>query len=208
VTVGGLVVVVGESDITLDDGTGRARLVLLGDAAPSLELLSIGDAIGATGTVEPGAAEPTITVRQAADLVRLGDLGEALPLGPSEVVATKAPSLVAQGGSEGAADGDPPGVPGGLAASHLAAPGASGIPLPVMIAIGSLAGLALLVAAVTLASNPRRRRSRRQTAGGPDRPAGPPGEAEQVKIAAEIPATAGLPTVPSGTPPDSVPPTA
>ncbi len=78
VRVGGLVVTVDATSLALDDGTGTARLELAGDARPLLSLLSPGDAIGAAGIVQTGS--PTrIRVAEAADLVRLGDLGEAVP---------------------------------------------------------------------------------------------------------------------------------
>ena len=84
VRVGGLVVTVDDEGLVLDDGTGTVRLELVGDARSLLPLLGPGDAIGAAGVVEAGTP-PIVRVTDPASLVRLGDLGEALPLG-EEVV--------------------------------------------------------------------------------------------------------------------------
>jgi len=64
VRVGGLVVAVDSTGLAFDDGTGTARLELAGDARPLLSLLSLGDAIGAAGIVQPGAP-PRIRVAAA-----------------------------------------------------------------------------------------------------------------------------------------------
>jgi hypothetical protein len=79
VRVGGLVVTVDTGGLVLDDGTGSARVDLAGDARSLLPLLGPGDAVGAAGIVSAGTP-PTVTVTDPAGLVRLGDLGEALPL--------------------------------------------------------------------------------------------------------------------------------
>jgi hypothetical protein len=79
VRVGGLVAMVDTAGLVLDDGTGRARLDLVGEARSLLPLIGPGDAIGATGLVRAGTP-PTIQVTDPAALVRLGDLGEALPI--------------------------------------------------------------------------------------------------------------------------------
>ena len=79
VRVGGLVALVDTAGLVLDDGTGRARLDLVGEARSLLPLIGPGDAIGATGLVRAGTP-PTIQVTDPAALVRLGDLGEALPI--------------------------------------------------------------------------------------------------------------------------------
>ena len=84
VLVGGLVVAVDADGFVLDDGTGTARVQVVGEARTLLPLLGPGDAIGATGTVAAGTP-PTVRVTDPAALVRLGDLGEPLPLG-EEVV--------------------------------------------------------------------------------------------------------------------------
>jgi hypothetical protein len=86
VRVGGLVVAVDATGLVLDDGTGSARLDLAGDARSLLALLGPGDAVGAAGVVQAGTP-PAIRVTDAADLVRLGDLGEALPLSDEVVPA-------------------------------------------------------------------------------------------------------------------------
>ena len=79
VRVGGLVATVDTTGLVLDDGTGSARLDLVGEARSLLPLIGPGDAIGATGLVRAGTP-PTIRVTDPAALVRLGDLGEALPI--------------------------------------------------------------------------------------------------------------------------------
>jgi hypothetical protein len=86
VRVGGLVVAVDAMGLVLDDGTGSARLDLVGDARALLPLIGPGDAIGAVGVVQAGTP-PTIRVTDAADLVRLGELGEELPLSDEVVPA-------------------------------------------------------------------------------------------------------------------------
>ena len=84
VAVGGLVVAVDETGLVLDDGTGAARVEVAGEAGALLPLLGPGDAIGATGTVAAGSP-PIVRVTDPGNLVRLGDLGEALPLGEEAV---------------------------------------------------------------------------------------------------------------------------
>ncbi len=92
VSVGGLVTGVDAAGITLDDGTGSGRLVLEGEAAAFVPLLSTGDAIGATGTLEVGPDGAEIRVADASAVARLGDLGEALPVAePGEVDAGDLP---------------------------------------------------------------------------------------------------------------------
>jgi hypothetical protein len=86
VRVGGLVVAVDATGLVLDDGTGSVRLDLAGAARSLLPLLGPGDAIGAAGVVQ-GGMPSAIRVTDAADLVRLGDLGEALPLSDEVVPA-------------------------------------------------------------------------------------------------------------------------
>ena len=86
VRVGGLIVAVDATGLVLDDGTGSARLDLVGDARALLPLIGPGDAIGAVSVVQAGTP-PTIRVTDAADLVRLGELGEELPLSDEVVPA-------------------------------------------------------------------------------------------------------------------------
>ena len=86
VRVGGLVVAVDATGLVLDDGTGTVRLDLAAEVRSLLPLLGPGDAVGAAGVVAAGTP-PVIRVTDAADLVRLGDLGEPLPLSDDVVPA-------------------------------------------------------------------------------------------------------------------------
>ncbi len=92
VRVGGLVMVVDGTGLVLDDGTGTVRLDLAGEVRSLLPLLGPGDAVGAAGVVTAGAP-PAIRVTDAAGLVRLGDLGEPLPLSDEVVRADDARAL-------------------------------------------------------------------------------------------------------------------
>lgn len=80
VRVGGLVVAVDASGIALDDGTAVGHVLLAGDATAFDELIATGDALTATGLVVASAVGPVVRVEQAADLARVGDLGEQLPI--------------------------------------------------------------------------------------------------------------------------------
>jgi hypothetical protein len=113
VRIGGLVVARTPGGFTLDDGTAIGRVALRGEAAAFIELIDAGDAIGVVGRVEAGAGKaPLVITTDPAGLVRLGSLGEAVPLA-AEVApsATPGPS----GGSVAEAGlGDPmPGPDGG-----------------------------------------------------------------------------------------------
>ncbi len=159
VRVGGLVVAATSDALVVDDGTAAGRLVLGGDAAVYLGSLGMGDAVGATGTVRDGMDGPEVLVGAAADLVRLGDLGEGLPLdpvSPLEAWASGAPDASAEpaavrpaaprGGPEA---GGGPASPGGAIV-----PGAAGVAAVVL----------LLAAAAALAFAARRRRDAGRTA--------------------------------------------
>ena len=99
VRVGGLITGVTSGGFTLDDGTATASVVLNGDAAAFLELLHPGDAIGLVGRVERVEPGFRIVVTNPAGLVRLGALGEAVP------IAATAP-LPPEAGTQGKADAD------------------------------------------------------------------------------------------------------
>jgi hypothetical protein len=154
VRVGGLVVAATEASVVIDDGTATGELRLSGDAAPLAALLEPGDAVSAVGRVVAGQAEgtgPAVEVTDPAGIVRLGELGEALPI---ELAAGPAQPGAAPGGAggrgasatvgetAGAGSPDAPSVPPGLTALALAL-------------VLALAGIA---AGVGLA---RRRRARR-----------------------------------------------
>jgi hypothetical protein len=83
VRVGGLVVTLTDDGFTIDDGTALGRVALLDEAAAHLPHLRPGDALNAIGTVELREGEAVVTVRSAAGLLRVGDLGEVVPVVPS-----------------------------------------------------------------------------------------------------------------------------
>jgi hypothetical protein len=151
VRVGGLIVAVDATGLVLDDGTGTARLDLAGDTRSLLPLLGPGDAIGAVGVVQDGTP-PTILVTDAAGLVRLGDLGEALPLSDEVVPAD---------GTEVLASDDPgaPSSPGATSPATVAAGGGGDAPFaPMTAGAGSIGALATAGAMLVVV---RRRRDRR-----------------------------------------------
>jgi outer membrane biosynthesis protein TonB len=98
VRVGGIVVAIAGDRVSIDDGTATGSLQLTGDAADLLPLLEPGDAVGAVGLVAAASGGPMVRVDDPAGLVRLGDLGEALPLDPAAplgVVAVTGSTLAA-----------------------------------------------------------------------------------------------------------------
>jgi hypothetical protein len=88
VRVGGLVATVGADGVDLDDGSATARLVFRGDAIELLPYLRAGDAIAASGRVEELQGAFVVIVDGAAGVVRVGDLGQAVPV----IVAGASPS--------------------------------------------------------------------------------------------------------------------
>lgn len=92
VRVGGLVVAPTPDGFSLDDATAVARIVLRADAADFLGLLEPGDAVNASGTVTRIGDEIVVVVNTGGGLVRVGDLGQQLPLEP---VSTQAPERAA-----------------------------------------------------------------------------------------------------------------
>jgi len=157
VRVGGLIEALDGDLLLVDDGTATGGVQLTGDAAALLPLLEAGDAISAVGRVALTATGAIVQVDEPESLVRLGDLGEALPLesgGPG-----LAPDAGAEPGSPWAAPAGPAGLPG-------VAPG----PAPGVVERGDaplLAGVGLTLVAsggwVSLAAL-RRRRDRRRLA--------------------------------------------
>ncbi len=147
VRVGGLVAAVDATGLVLDDGTGTVRLDLADEVRSLLSLLGPGDAVGAAGVVAAGTP-PAVRVNDAADLVRLGDLGEPLPLSDDVVTADYSP--VPPSEDPGARSPSIEAVSTGVAGNGALAPMTSGAG-----SIGALAtagGMLLLV---------RRRRDRR-----------------------------------------------
>ncbi len=84
VRVGGLVVAIAGDRVSIDDGTATGSLQLTGVAADLLPLLEPGDAVGAVGLVTAASGGLVVRVDDPAGLIRLGDLGEALPLDQTE----------------------------------------------------------------------------------------------------------------------------
>ena len=164
VRVGGLVVAATEAGVVIDDGTATGELRLVGEAASLRPLLEPGDAVSAAGRVVAGTVGPAVEVDDPAGLVRLGDLGEALPIAP-------APGA---GPATDPGDVEPAGAVGGSTAASLVSGAAisveagsppiakptDGPPSGVAAALGALLAIA---AAAALAG--RRLRDRRRLAG-------------------------------------------
>jgi len=143
VRIGGLVAARTHGGFTVDDGTAVAKVVLDGEAAAFLELIDAGDALGIVGRVEAGdGGELVIVASDPSGLVRLGSLGEMVPLAAA---ATSLPS--------------PEPSAGAVASAGLARPfeGLSGG------ALGAL-GLLLVSACSLIVTVVRRRRDRRRLA--------------------------------------------
>ncbi|HEX5829211.1 MAG TPA: OB-fold nucleic acid binding domain-containing protein, partial [Candidatus Limnocylindrales bacterium] len=138
VRVGGLVTALEEDGILLDDGTAIGRLVFADGAAALLEHLRPGDALNATGVPER-RDEPVLVVADAADVELVGGVTTALvtePFAPS-------PTLEPDPGREA-----------------LRAALGSGMGLdPASAGLGTLALMAAISIAVTLA---RRHRANRE----------------------------------------------
>jgi DNA/RNA endonuclease YhcR with UshA esterase domain len=129
VRVGGLVASVGAGEFQLDDGTAIGSVVLRGEAAAFLDLIHAGDAIGLVGRVERAGSGLRVGVDDPAGLVRLGGLGEIVPISAtSGLVPSPAPDSVP---GSAAAPGQPTGMAGdgwpvmiGLTVACLAVVGA------------------------------------------------------------------------------------
>jgi hypothetical protein len=81
VRVGGLIARLADDGFDLDDGTALARIELRGGMAELLPYLRDGEAVAATGTVELIDSSPVVVVDDEGALVRVGSLGQALPIG-------------------------------------------------------------------------------------------------------------------------------
>ncbi len=77
VRVSGLVLAVEGASISLDDGTAVARLDLRGAAEAAAADLRPGDAISATGRVEPGPESPIVMIEDPTSIVLAGGLAVA-----------------------------------------------------------------------------------------------------------------------------------
>lgn len=84
VRVGGLVVRTARDGFDLDDGTAIAHVVLRDDMAALIGSLREDEAVAATGTVELVNGAPAVVVDDAGTLVRVGTLGQAIPIGGTQ----------------------------------------------------------------------------------------------------------------------------
>ncbi|HYK95551.1 MAG TPA: lamin tail domain-containing protein [Candidatus Dormibacteraeota bacterium] len=97
VRVGGLVARLATGGFDLDDGTAIARIELRGDMAALVANLHAGDAIAATGMVALVEGTAKVVVGDDGVLVRVGSLGQALPIGSGPTEAVPSPSGNDQG---------------------------------------------------------------------------------------------------------------
>jgi hypothetical protein len=81
VRVGGLIVGLATDGFDLDDGSALAHVILRDDMAALVAHLREGEAVAATGTVELIDGAPAVVVGADGSLVRVGSLGQALPIG-------------------------------------------------------------------------------------------------------------------------------
>jgi hypothetical protein len=128
VKVGGLVARFADDGFDLDDGTALARVQLRGDLLALLPHLRVGEAIAAAGRVELVDKAPVVVVDADGTLVRVGTLGQALPIGDGATL-------------------DPSEAPGGgpVAADSSGGVGGIGGPAPVsLLALASLTALSVL----------------------------------------------------------------
>lgn len=140
VRVGGLVARTAGDGFDLDDGTAIAHVVLRDDMVALIGSLREGEAVAATGTVELVNGAPAVVVDDAGTLVRVGTLGQALPIGGT------------QRGPAPGADGDPVGPATDV--TDIAFGGGLGL--------AGLFTLALLTALAVTAGTLRRRLERRR----------------------------------------------
>jgi hypothetical protein len=92
VRVGGLIASVAADGFDLDDGTVLAHVELRGDMAALLPHLREGEAVAATGTVELVDGAPVIVVDATGSLLRVGSLGQALPIAGGREAASATPT--------------------------------------------------------------------------------------------------------------------
>jgi hypothetical protein len=155
VRVGGIVVVLDGDRVSLDDGTATGRLQLAGDAADLLPLLETGDAVSAVGVVAVAEDEALVLVDDPAGLVRLGDLGEALPLDPGVPWSAAATDPATRPAAALPAPVDPAGSQAAAMTGADPTPGEGPLMAGVGLALLASSGWACLVAV-------RRRRDRRR----------------------------------------------
>jgi hypothetical protein len=124
VKVGGLIARIADDGFDLDDGTALARVELRGEMHDLLPHLRQGEAVAATGTVELIDGAPVVVVDDEGDLVRVGALGEGLPIGDAAPAAS-----AGEGGEPVTAD----------ASGGLGGPGPASL-----FALASVIGLSIL----------------------------------------------------------------
>jgi uncharacterized protein YdeI (BOF family) len=93
VKVGGLIARIADDGFDLDDGTALARVELRGEMLALLPHIRAGEAIAASGMVELADGAPVVVLDDAGSLVRVGSLGQALPIGDAPL-----PSPTGEGG--------------------------------------------------------------------------------------------------------------
>ena len=81
IKVGGTIARIADDGFDLDDGTALARVQLRGDMLVLLPHLREGEAVAATGRVELVDGAPVVIVDGDGTLVRVGTLGQGLPIG-------------------------------------------------------------------------------------------------------------------------------
>jgi hypothetical protein len=143
VTVAGLIAALTSDGFVLDDGTATATVVLSGDALELEPYLHVGDALAASGVVTTDGDELRIRVSIATDLVRVGDLGQAMPVTGSPAPGPEAAAADATAGAR----------PG---SATLA--GASGFDTVGPLGLGAMLTLSALSIAVTLFRRQQERR--------------------------------------------------
>jgi len=144
VRIGGVVMTRTSTGFILDDGTAIGPVELRGEAAAFVELIEAGDALGLVGRVEVRERDDLVVVAtDPAGLVRLGSLGETVPIAAAILPAPTVGSSPQSVSSAGVA-APLPGLDGGWF-------GAAGLVL--------VPALSLLVSAV------RRRRAHERLAG-------------------------------------------
>ena len=92
VKVGGLIAQLAGGGFDLDDGTALARVELDGPMAELLPFLQAGEAVAATGVVELRDGSAVVVVGEAGSLVRVGSLGQALPIGDRALEPSASPA--------------------------------------------------------------------------------------------------------------------
>jgi hypothetical protein len=140
VRVGGLIAGVTTDGFDLDDGTALAHVQLRGDMLALLPHLRSGEAVAATGTVKLLDGAPIVVVDTDGSLLRVGTLGQALPIGAAPGASEPAGSM-------------PPAAAALAADSALLGPG---------LAPTSLLAMVLLTLASVVVSLLRRRLARRR----------------------------------------------